>query len=892
MSVFTHYDDGTAGGYWSEGQEDFFRPGVDSVRDVWVEAGPTNALITWVNASSDDFENESTGTTVGWSTTAAPQEPGTGTGWTTVGADVSEVEIAGLSAGTEYFYSVFATHADKGSWADPDSGSFTPAPGNLQPVAADDALSVNENTFGHHVDVLANDTDDEDLSVRAHTQPENGSADCGDYGCYYSPDSGFSGSDSFTYTVSDGRFGVDSATVSVTVVGVPDPPVAANDHLVLTQGVATPINLAELVHDPDGTTAFTWAIDTPPTGGTLTGCTTGTCTYTGTTPGEDSFVYRATDPTGLSDTATVSITVVANQLPVTEQGHAQVDAGASVALDLDDFASDPDGDPLTYSGFTAAAKGTVACNASGACTYAAGAGTEGTDSFNYTVTDDKGGAVVGSVVITIIKVNHAPVATNASRSTENGVPLGVNLAELTTDADDDALTYTKVAGPTPAAAGTVACAVDGNCTYTPSPTFTGQLTFTYRANDGEADSNVATVTVTVTESNRAPVADDESVTAVTGEPTVVDVANGDTDADGDDLTFAKASDPAHGTATCTPAGACTYTSDAGYSGADSFTYTVSDNRGGTDTGTVSVTVGANQPPVADDETVSTRTNHAVTVDVAQGDTDPNGHPLTFEKSSDPAHGTASCTAAGRCTYTPSAGYSGPDSFTYTVSDGHGGLDTGTVGITVLANRAPVADDESVTVLAGTPIAIDVANGDTDADGDPLSYDEATGPGHGSVTCTTAGVCTYTSTAAYNGPDSFTYTVSDGEGGQDSATVTVTVTYTAPPPVPGPGPAPTPPPPVLTPVPAPTISVSAAPKVTGKLKVGKVLKAKGGAYAPTATTVSYRWLRNGKAIKKATKASYKLVGKDRGKRISLQVVYTLPDATTVTKVVKVKGKVKP
>jgi hypothetical protein len=84
-----------------------------------------------------------------------------------------------------------------------------------------------------------------------------------------------------------------------------------------------------------------------------------------------------------------------------------------------------------------------------------------------------------------------------------------------------------------------------------------------------------------------------------------------------------------------------------------------------------------------------------------------------------------------------------------------------------------------------------------------------------------------------------------------------------------------------------IVFTAGPKVTGTPKVGKVLTAKKGTYTPATAKATYVWLRNGKAIKGATKTTYKLTAKDRGKRISVRITYKYPGARTVTKTVKVR-----
>jgi uncharacterized protein (TIGR03382 family) len=215
---------------------------------------------------------------------------------------------------------------------------------------------------------------------------------------------------------------------------------------------------------------------------------------------------------------------------------------------------------------------------------------------------------------------------------------------------------------------------------------------------------------------------------------------------------------------------------------------VSDGHGGTDTATVTVTVSAtNNPPVANDDAFTVPQGSGATqLDVLANDTaaPDAGETLSITAVTQPASGTVTFTAT-RVSFTPAAGYVGSTTFTYTVSDGHGGTDTATVTVTVSAtNNPPVANDDAFTVSQGSGATqLDVLANDTAAPdtGETLSITAVTQPANGTVTFTATRV-SFTPAAGFVGPTTFTYTVSDGRGGLDTATVTVTVSATNNPPV--------------------------------------------------------------------------------------------------------------
>src|SRR5207253_6480210 len=247
----------------------------------------------------------------------------------------------------------------------------------------------------------------------------------------------------------------------------------------------------------------------------------------------------------------------------------------------------------------------------------------------------------------------------------------------------------------------------GGFTYTPTLNYDGPDSFTYKANAGPRNSNVATVTITVTSVNDPPVANAQSVT--TNQDTAKAISLTATDVDGDPLSYAVVTAPTHG-ALSGAAPNLTYTPSAGYFGPDSFTFKANDGTVDSAAATVSLTVvHVNHAPVAAAQTVTTTEDTAKAVVLTASDVD--GDPLTYSVVAGPTHGALSGTAPN-LTYTPALNYNGPDSFTFTAKDATLVSTTATVTITVTpVNDPPVANAQSVTTAEATAAPIVLTGSD-------------------------------------------------------------------------------------------------------------------------------------------------------------------------------------
>jgi subtilisin family serine protease len=321
---------------------------------------------------------------------------------------------------------------------------------------------------------------------------------------------------------------------------------------------------------------------------TSSGATLLTVTSSASTP-LGSFALTITGTSAsLERTATATLTMVANNPPVAVNDAFTTNEDTSLTVNVLANDTDPDGDTVFLIATGAAAHGNAFQGESGGLIYAPHSNYSGPDSFTYTIGDNRGGTATATVAITVVPVNDAPRATNQAASTAEDVAAAITLAA--TDAEGQALTYSMVSQPLHGALSGTPPALS----YTPVTNYNGPDSFTFRANDGTLNSNVGTVSITVTAVNDAPVALPQIV--VLDEDTARSITLTGSDVEGTALSYAIVSPPAHGALSGTPP-AITYTPSPNYNGADSFTFVASDGSVQSNLATVSITVTpVDEPP--------------------------------------------------------------------------------------------------------------------------------------------------------------------------------------------------------------------------------------------------------------------------------------------------------
>ncbi|MEA3411262.1 MAG: Ig-like domain-containing protein [Pseudomonadota bacterium] len=539
--------------------------------------------------------------------------------------------------------------------------------------------------------------------------------------------------DRFAYTVRDNETGVSGpAEVVIRVEPVNDAPIAVDDHAETNEDQAISIDV--LVNDADADSEIdpaSLSVTTAPSFGSFV-VTNGQINYS---PGlnffgKDTLAYRVEDIEGVtSESGQVTISVLPiNDVPVAKDDVLTVDEDSVTVIKVLENDTDVENglNPASLTIMLPPAHG-AATVGNGTITYKPEPEYVGPDQIRYQVADDAGATASANVNITVRQVNDPPVAKVGSFMTDEDTPLNGNLSAF--DADGDPLTYSIVNGPSKGVA-TITDDSSGAFRYVPTSDTNGADSFTFRVSDGVLTSNTATVSISITAVNDAPVAEDLSVDTQENQ-TATGTLKG-SDVEGDALSYRIVSNGSKGNAIVTNSatGAFSYTPNTGVSGIDSFTYRVNDGAADSNVATVTVSISAvNEKPRLDntipDQNASEDTAFSFTFP-ANTFSDPDGDALSY---------TAALTSGASL---PGwLGFSGPSrTFSGTPDSG----DAGSISVRVMA-RDPsgetVFDDFNVTIASvnDAPTTsgisdVDVDEGQTETTVDLASSfdDEEDGPG--------------------------------------------------------------------------------------------------------------------------------------------------------------------
>ncbi len=620
------------------------------------------------------------------------------------------------------------------------------------PVAVNQSETTDEGvalTF----DLDASDPNLEDLIDISYTEPSNGSIEFttgSTVSATYTPDVGYSGSDQFTYTVTDGMYWSNEATVSITVNYVNDVPTAFSYSVMLAEDNS--IQVALLGYDTDTDDALlTFDVVSNPDHGTLTPVGRAYDLYTYTPAanynGPDSFTYTVSDDLSTSALATVTITVNSvNDLPVIT-GQSPLSTDEEVALDiaLADLTV-TDADHNYPADFTLTVLSGSNYTKSGA-TITPNLNYSGTLTVPVKVHDGVNFSNTFSLAVTVDALNDDPIANTdyytATEDHQKTVPQNQGVRVNDTDVDGPSLSVAVNTNPT---FGTLNLNSNGGFTYNSIADYYGDDSFTYTLSDGAGGTSTGTVNITVTPVNDAPTAQPADFSLAFENQNefhfTLDVNDPDLE-DNVNIIFAPWEQPLMG-GTITPDPGVQYgfiyDNTGNSSNINAILYRAQDasSQSGTRLVWFSDIPGAtrfvSRALSAHDDAVIMNEDGTISISLVATDFTGDITGATIEVGTvsngsldAPVLDAGSSNAnlqIWTVNYTPGADYAGSDSFTFTVN----GSATGTIGVTVNnVNDAPViADIANHNTNEGSEYLYDVDATDVDT-GDTLTYSLLTFP---------------------------------------------------------------------------------------------------------------------------------------------------------------------
>lgn len=496
----------------------------------------------------------------------------------------------------------------------------------------------------------------------------------------YQPPTNYAGVDFLEYGVLDSLGITSTGEVYFSIYPAPDPPQANTDRVEIVEDQPEDWHATEFLAndlDPDGDVILIESVDSlSARGGTVT-FQDSVIRYFPPTNffGTDQFAYRLVDATQLSATGRVVMTVAAvNDPPVAFP--LQLQTREDLALDLTLQAADVEDDLLSYQIVTPPQHGVLQGSAA-QWRYTPFSHFSGDDQFSFRVHDGVLDSEPALVTISILRVNDAPTARNASYKGDPGDPLSLILEA--TDPDEDPLTYEITELPAQGQ-------IEGEpprLLYRPPQFFEGQVALRFRVSDGEFVSNEAVIQILIGSTNPPPVALSQTLTNLEDAPLEIRLEG--FDPNNKPISYSVTGLTRNGALNGAPP-SLTYTPNPNFYGEDSLTFRVNNGEKMSAEATITIQVlPVNDPPAAYPSNLLTIQNKSVGLYL--GGFDVEGDRLGYEIVSPPAHGRLIGTPPG-LSYWPNPGYLGPDLFRFRTTDGQSNSEEAVVSIYISLPASP------------------------------------------------------------------------------------------------------------------------------------------------------------------------------------------------------------
>ncbi len=423
-------------------------------------------------------------------------------------------------------------------------------------------------------------------------------------------------------------------------------------------------------------------------------------------------------------------------------------------------------------------------NADGSFELTPAAHFSGTTSFTYRIISDCGASSDPiTVTVEVTAKEDQPIAHDDFYTTNEDQQLQGNVIRDGTQDVGEGLSATLLRSPTH---GQVKLQTNGNFLYIPDADFHGTDSFEYQITDATGATSAATVHINpISPINDKPVATGDAFEGSEDESLEIDVSDilsNDLDIDGDSLSAAIKTQPAHGTVLDLGNGKWRYVPKLNFHGIDKFRYEVSDGQGGSHAAFVTIDVRPfNDNPVAGADRFETDEDTSVTFThelLLANDSDPEAEQLVIQLLDQPSHGTLTENGDGTFTFTPDANFSGSQRVQYRVSDASGGSSLGVINFDVQSvNDRPHAVGDRYQVIEGGRLGEfrGVLQNDSDIDDDVLTARLIGGPKHGQFSLNSDGSFVYLHDGSETTEDSFTYEATDAQGMSHVAVVSIAIT---------------------------------------------------------------------------------------------------------------------